>query len=76
MKSEADSDFPSPSERDLPPGRHLLLKEHLMTEIRQSQSENRAEPPATARRRRPWLRPALVAGAVAASRTAGSGGGV
>ncbi|MER7350205.1 CU044_5270 family protein [Streptomyces aurantiacus] len=71
MKSEADSDFPSPSERDLPPGRHLLLKEHLMTEIRQSQSENRAEPPATARRRRPWLRPALVAGAVAASVAAG-----
>ncbi|MFE6287940.1 CU044_5270 family protein [Streptomyces sp. NPDC057877] len=42
-------------EHDLPPGRHRLLKEHLMTEIRQEQ-------PA----RRPWLRPALVAGAVAA----------
>jgi hypothetical protein len=42
-------------EHDLPPGRHRLLKEHLMTEIRQ-------ERPA----RRPWLRPALVAGAVAA----------
>ncbi|MDN3028866.1 CU044_5270 family protein [Streptomyces sp. S.PB5] len=42
-------------EKDLPPGRHRLLKEHLMTEIRQ-------EP----RVRRVWLRPALVAGAVAA----------
>ncbi|MGW0756449.1 CU044_5270 family protein [Streptomyces sp. NPDC002814] len=43
-------------ERDLPPGRHRLLKEHLMTEIRQ-------EP---VRRTGTWLRPALVAGAVAA----------
>lgn len=43
-------------ERDLPPGRHRLLKEHLMTEIRQ----------APVRRTGTWLRPALVAGAVAA----------
>lgn len=73
MKSEADPDFPnlpSPSERELPPGRHLLLKEHLMTEIRQSGSETRTETP-EAPRRRPWLRPALVAGAVAASLAAG-----
>jgi hypothetical protein len=42
-------------EKDLPPGRHRLLKEHLMTEIRQE-----------SRVRRAWVRPALVAGAVAA----------
>lgn len=48
-------------EKDLPPGRHRLLKEHLMTEIRQeTQQDNET------RVRRPWLRPALVAGAVAA----------
>ncbi|ARX85527.1 MULTISPECIES: CU044_5270 family protein [Streptomyces] len=69
MKSEAEPDFPtspSPGERDLPPGRHLLLKEHLMTEIRQSETETE-----TARRRKAWLRPALVAGAVAAAVAAG-----
>ncbi|MFD7405508.1 CU044_5270 family protein [Streptomyces sp. NPDC059866] len=46
-------------ERDLPPGRHRLLKEHLMTEIRR-------EAPTEQRTRPKWLRPALVAGAVAA----------
>ncbi|MFI8536740.1 CU044_5270 family protein [Streptomyces aquilus] len=46
-------------EIDLPPGRHRLLKEHLLTEIRQE--------PETVRPRRPWLRPALIAGAVAAA---------
>ncbi|MFW6690108.1 CU044_5270 family protein [Streptomyces sp. MAR4 CNX-425] len=45
-------------ERDLPPGRHRLLKEHLMAEIRHSDEPARA--------RRPWLRPVLVAGAAAA----------
>ncbi|MFC9915494.1 CU044_5270 family protein [Streptomyces sp. NPDC059862] len=44
-------------ERDLPPGRHRLLKEHLMTEIRRTE-----ETPA----RRGLLRPALVFAAVAA----------
>ncbi|MER5941756.1 CU044_5270 family protein [Streptomyces sp. NPDC001928] len=44
-------------ERDLPPGSHRLLKEHLMTEIR------RAEQPA--RLGAKWLRPALAAAAVA-----------
>ncbi|MFC5215684.1 CU044_5270 family protein [Streptomyces coerulescens] len=44
-------------EHDLPPGRHRLLKEHLMTEIR------REDRPATPRAR--WLRPALAAAAVA-----------
>ncbi|WP_059048544.1 CU044_5270 family protein [Streptomyces acidiscabies] len=42
-------------ERDLPPGRHLLLKEHLMTEIR-------TEP---ARAGVKWRRPAFAAAAVA-----------
>ncbi|MFF5254749.1 CU044_5270 family protein [Streptomyces leeuwenhoekii] len=46
-------------ERDLPPGRHRLLKEHLMTEIRHT-----GEAPARPRRR--WLRTALAAGTVAA----------
>ncbi|MCX4698799.1 MULTISPECIES: CU044_5270 family protein [Streptomyces] len=45
-------------EHDLPPGRHRLLKEHLMTEIRHTE-------PLPARKRKPWLRPALVATAVA-----------
>lgn len=57
MNELPESELP---EKDLPPGRHRLLKEHLMTEIRQ---ETRAE---ATRARRPWLRPALVAGAVAA----------
>ncbi|MDQ0599864.1 hypothetical protein QF037_004209 [Streptomyces canus] len=48
-------------EKDLPPGRHRLLKEHLMTEIRQETQQDDET-----RTRRPWLRPALVAGAVAA----------
>ncbi|MFD9001817.1 CU044_5270 family protein [Streptomyces sp. NPDC059582] len=45
-------------ERDLPPGRHRLLKEHLMTETLGFEDSPRA--------RRAWLRPVLVAGAVAA----------
>ncbi|MGW1727344.1 CU044_5270 family protein [Streptomyces sp. NPDC002306] len=45
-------------ERDLPPGRHRLLKEHLMAETLGAEDHPRA--------RRAWLRPALVAGAVAA----------
>ncbi|MET7696989.1 CU044_5270 family protein [Streptomyces sp. NPDC005485] len=44
-------------EQDLPPGRHRLLKEHLMTEIRRDE--------APARRRNAWLRPAIAAAAVA-----------
>ncbi|MFF1624117.1 CU044_5270 family protein [Streptomyces sp. NPDC058251] len=49
-------------ERDLPPGRHRLLKEHLMTEIRQEQKA--AGTPA--RTRTKWLRPAVAVAAVAA----------
>ncbi|WP_369248363.1 CU044_5270 family protein [Streptomyces sp. R41] len=52
-------------EKDLPPGRHRLLKEHLMTEIRQaSQVPRRDETPARVRSK--WLRPAIAAVAVAA----------
>ncbi|NGO12399.1 hypothetical protein G5C60_33540 [Streptomyces sp. HC44] len=47
-------------EKDLPPGRHRLLKEHLMTEIRRDETDM-----ATARPRRGWLRPAIAAAAVA-----------
>ncbi|MBK3578166.1 CU044_5270 family protein [Streptomyces sp. MBT65] len=50
--------LPELPERDLPPGRHRLLKEHLMTEIRH-------EDAAPAQRRSKWLRPALTATAVA-----------
>lgn len=45
-------------EHDLPPGRHRLLKEHLLNEIRRTEQE-------PARRRKAWLRPALAAAAVA-----------
>ncbi|XUL88790.1 CU044_5270 family protein [Streptomyces galilaeus] len=48
--------LPELPERDLPPGRHQLLKEHLMTEIRHEKP---------ARGRGKWLRPALAAAAVA-----------
>ncbi|MFI6405093.1 CU044_5270 family protein [Streptomyces sp. NPDC050548] len=48
--------LPELPERDLPPGRHRLLKERLMTEIRHEKPEARP---------RRWLRPALAATAVA-----------
>lgn len=54
-------------EKDLPPGRHRLLKEHLMTEFRQETQHDARTAPKTERPvRRAWLRPALVAGAAAA----------
>ncbi|MGI5197310.1 CU044_5270 family protein [Streptomyces sp. CA-288835] len=55
--------LPELPERDLPPGHHRLLKEHLMTEIRRDETQTATT---TARPRTRWLRPALVAGAVAA----------
>ncbi|MET8684312.1 CU044_5270 family protein [Streptomyces sp. NPDC004732] len=58
------TDFP---ERDLPPGRHHLLKEHLLTEIRQ----NAATAAVPKRNAKIWFRPALAAGAVAAAVAAG-----
>ncbi|MYY13356.1 hypothetical protein GT204_31890 [Streptomyces sp. SID4919] len=57
-------------EKDLPPGRHRLLKEHLMTEFRQeTQTDEREARGAKRPARRAWLRPALVAAAAAAVAT-------
>ncbi|MFD8939696.1 hypothetical protein ACFV0R_31340 [Streptomyces sp. NPDC059578] len=53
-------------EKDLPPGRHRLLKEHLMTEIRQETQAIESRP-----RRSPWLRPVLIG--AAGRRRAGGG---
>ncbi|MGW5865748.1 CU044_5270 family protein [Streptomyces sp. NPDC055239] len=61
------SEFP---ERDLPPGRHHLLREHLLTEIRQSEKQPQKSP-ASERTQKRWFRPALIAGAVAAAVAAG-----
>ncbi|WP_306336043.1 CU044_5270 family protein [Streptomyces sp. KL118A] len=58
------NDFP---ERDLPPGRHHLLKEHLLTEIRQSG----ATAAAPKKNSKIWFRPALATGALAAAVVAG-----
>ncbi len=58
------NDFPSLPERDLPAGRHQLLKEHLLNEIQQA-----AARPEPAPVRKKWLRPAfagpVLAGALA-----------
>ncbi|MEU1663203.1 CU044_5270 family protein [Streptomyces sparsogenes] len=63
------NDIPPLPERDLPPGRHRLLKEHLMREIRQTEAQAAREP------RRRWLRPAVagpaLAGALALAVVAG-----
>ncbi|WP_051855992.1 CU044_5270 family protein [Streptomyces sp. NRRL B-1347] len=70
MKSPNDrADFPTPLERDLPPGRHLRLKEHLLSEIRQENQESTTAVPSAGGRG--WLRPSLVAGAVVAAVAAG-----
>ncbi|MCX4665293.1 CU044_5270 family protein [Streptomyces sp. NBC_01381] len=61
------SEFP---ERDLPPGRHHLLREHLLTEIRQNETKT-AKDSKTPRADKRWFRPTLIAGAVAASIAAG-----
>ncbi|WP_405860735.1 CU044_5270 family protein [Streptomyces sp. NBC_01515] len=55
--------LPELPERDLPPGRHRLLKEHLMTEIRHETAPVQEGAPAP--RRNKWLRPAIAATAVA-----------
>ncbi|MEU2562844.1 CU044_5270 family protein [Streptomyces longispororuber] len=68
MTSYEDSDgFATVPERNLPPGRHLRLKEHLLSEIRQEDTGTDTAP----RAGRSWLRPSLVAGAVAAAVAAG-----
>jgi hypothetical protein len=56
-------------EKDLPPGRHRLLKEHLMTEIRQDEQQGQQGRQGRQERqaspvRRGWLRPAIAAAAV------------
>ncbi|MFD5870684.1 CU044_5270 family protein [Streptomyces sp. NPDC060322] len=54
-------DTSSLPERDLPPGRHSQLKEHMMREIRQARAEDE-----TTNRRRRWSRPVVAGPAVAA----------
>ncbi|MGW7068479.1 CU044_5270 family protein [Streptomyces sp. NPDC054855] len=54
-------------ERDLPPGRHHLLRERLLNEIRQNEKKSPEAPKSQKR----WFRSALIAGAVAASVAAG-----
>ncbi|UUU24207.1 CU044_5270 family protein [Streptomyces sp. DSM 40750] len=62
--------IPPAEDRDLPPGRHHALREHLMREIEsgaEGRDTDRAEGPGA----RPlWRRPAFVAPAVAAALTA------
>lgn len=62
--------LPSPDERELPAGRHHLLKEHLMREITPSATDTAPDDspaPAngTAPARRRWLRPAFAGPATA-----------
>ncbi|MFI7272774.1 CU044_5270 family protein [Streptomyces sp. NPDC049879] len=68
------NDTPSLPERDLPPGRHRQLKEHLMQEIHQ-----RPEPDGAPGGRRKWLLPAIglpaAAGALALALVAGGAPG-
>ncbi|MFF6830205.1 CU044_5270 family protein [Streptomyces longwoodensis] len=59
------SELPEFAERDLPPGRHRLLKEHLLTEIRHTEHPTERDTASAARGGRRWLRPALAAAAVA-----------
>ncbi|MFD0026048.1 CU044_5270 family protein [Streptomyces sp. NPDC058382] len=66
------NDNTSLPEKDLPPGRHRHLKEHLMREIRHTPA---ADEDRKAARRRKWLRPAVagpaLAGALALAVVAG-----
>ena len=55
--------LPDPAGRDLPAGRHLVLKEHLMSEVRTT-GRPPASTPAARRRRKPAI---VVAAAVAAA---------
>ena len=56
--------LPVPEERDLPADRKQILKEHLMTELRQAGGTG------TGKRARRPRRPVLVAGAVLAAAAA------
>jgi hypothetical protein len=53
-----------PAERDLPAARKQILKEHLMTELRQADAQPGRSDPTKPRTRRPRRRTVLVAGAV------------
>ena len=55
--------LPDPAGRDLPAGRHLVLKEHLMSEVRTT-GRPPASTPAARRRRKPAI---IAAAAVAAA---------
>ncbi|MFI2030980.1 CU044_5270 family protein [Streptomyces buecherae] len=59
------TDLPSAPERDLPPGRHHLLREHLVHEIGRSAADRPAA--TTPRLARPWLRPAFAGLALAST---------
>ncbi|MEU8626739.1 CU044_5270 family protein [Streptomyces sp. NPDC048669] len=60
------NDTTSLPEKDLPPGRHRHLKEHLMREIRQTPTGDEDQ---RAARRRKWLRPAVAGPALAGALT-------
>ncbi|MFD4995035.1 CU044_5270 family protein [Streptomyces buecherae] len=59
------TDLPSAPERDLPPGRHHLLREHLVHEIRRAAADRPAA--ATPRLTRRWPRPAFAGLALAST---------
>ncbi|MFK4268891.1 CU044_5270 family protein [Streptomyces milbemycinicus] len=65
------NDIPTLPERDLPPGRHRLLKEHLMREVRQADETRqadevrRADAGTAEEPCRAWLRPAVAGPALA-----------
>ncbi|MGH4032396.1 CU044_5270 family protein [Actinomycetota bacterium Odt1-20B] len=62
-------------ERELPPGRHRALREHLLTEIRQSEASTSEASPkkymSPQRNRKVWLRSGVAATALAAAAVAG-----
>lgn len=62
-----DHELPSAEDRDLPPGRHRVLREHLMREI-ENTGMDRTEPESAVRPF--WRRPAFVTPVVAATLTA------
>lgn len=62
---EERAEFGELPERDLPSGRHQLLKEHLMAEITREQRDMSTSPVNSPAPRRKWLRPALGAAAMA-----------
>lgn len=67
---EERAEFGELPERDLPPGRHQLLKEHLMTELAREQRDMSASSIKSPTPQRKWLRPVLGAVAVATAAAA------